>query len=92
MASRNTQNVLNREQRCTATVTDSKVRCKLSVIAQALAELREAVDPKVLAPYPDVFWPPPSGQGDRKGVARPLGRPCSAVTITPKKDPVRSFY
>ncbi|KIJ67701.1 hypothetical protein HYDPIDRAFT_126002 [Hydnomerulius pinastri MD-312] len=45
-------------ERLTADTTNLKNRCKLSVIAEAVATMREVVSPEVLLPYDQHFWPP----------------------------------
>ncbi|RDX44857.1 S-adenosyl-L-methionine-dependent methyltransferase [Lentinus brumalis] len=57
-------------------------RCKLAVVGEATADIREAVDPDYLAPYDDHFHPPgPVGKGSTS--TRKVGQPMHAITSIP---------
>lgn len=62
-------------------------RCKVSVIAQAAAELSEAVPHESLQPFQDHFHPTVPKQGEVanwQGLdERRTGNPMSAITVIP---------
>ncbi|KAI0684279.1 hypothetical protein C8T65DRAFT_702128, partial [Cerioporus squamosus] len=56
-------------------------RCKLGVIAEATADIKETLHPDCLAPYSDHFHPPAAA---RAAVAtRKVGQPMHAITAIP---------
>ncbi|KAH9913355.1 S-adenosyl-L-methionine-dependent methyltransferase [Amylocystis lapponica] len=62
-------------------------RCKLSVIAEATAQLSDAVDPKKFLPYDDNFFPQTTRMGqERLPETRRIGNPLRAVNIVPHED------
>ena len=78
----------------------SVARCKLSVIAQATADLQECVDPEVLKPYKEHFHPElvygtgPNANANVRGrylEPRKLGTPHTAITVLPLKRQVKSL-
>nr|VWO98368.1 Zn(2)-C6 fungal-type domain-containing protein [Ganoderma boninense] len=60
-------------------------RCKLSVIAEATADLQETFDPELVAPYEDHFFPPVS-RG--KTSNRKAGQPIYGITAVPYPEQV----
>jgi transcription factor 1 len=67
------------------------VRCKVSVMAQAAAEMSEAVPYDTLQPFHDHFHPAVPKQEELKvsGLdGRRTGNPMSAITVIPLKDQV----
>ena len=66
----------------------TRKRCKLSVIAEASAEIQSAFDPAVVAPYGDHFYPPPA-VGKRATSNRRPGQPMYGITAVPYIDQVR---
>jgi transcription factor 1 len=76
----------------TATVNDPSTRCKVSVMAEAVAEMSHAVSPEVLAPYPDHWHPIPSQISQnmtRRAQNRKVGQPMVALTLNPRAEQVR---
>ena len=74
------------QQRLTAPPSD-KARCKLSVIGDATADIREALDSDILEPYESHFHPPPSG-GKTSTSSRRTGQAMHAVTSIPYAEQV----
>ncbi|OSD04052.1 S-adenosyl-L-methionine-dependent methyltransferase [Trametes coccinea BRFM310] len=66
----------------------AKARCKLSVIAEACAEVEDAVDPEMLAPYEEHFYPLPAASGIQKPSTKRVGQPMHAITATPYSEQV----
>ncbi|KAJ6499322.1 S-adenosyl-L-methionine-dependent methyltransferase [Mycena sanguinolenta] len=71
------------------------IRCKLSMIAAAVASCEEAVPFKALQPYAEHFYPPPPGQtrGASKTASvheakRKAGTPFLAINVTPLENQV----
>lgn len=77
--------IFHRAQRISANM-DSVNRCKLSVIAQATAELSEPLVPDALAPYDDHLWPSNLVSGEMRMKVTPM----TAVTMVPLEQQVRS--
>ncbi|KAI0745514.1 S-adenosyl-L-methionine-dependent methyltransferase [Earliella scabrosa] len=73
-------------KRLTAPPSD-KARCKLSVIGDATADIREALDSDILEPYESHFHPPPSG-GKTSTSSRRTGQAMHAVTSIPYAEQV----
>ncbi|KAH9892893.1 S-adenosyl-L-methionine-dependent methyltransferase [Cubamyces lactineus] len=73
--------------RLTASTKDSQ-RCKLAVIAEATADVREPVDPRALAPYADKFYPLPVAGGAPRITSKRVGQPIHAITATPYAEQV----
>ena len=77
----------NQFQRVTATVKQSTVRCKVSVVAEAVAKCNEAVPFDALQPYEDNFHPKKSPvvipTDSRKRNSRGVGNPFRAMHVVP---------
>ena len=72
-------------------VPSTVVRCKVSVMAQAAADLSEVVPYDTLQPFQDHFHPTVPKHDDMKGHGldgRRTGNPMSAITVIPLKDQV----
>ena len=66
-------------------------RCKVGVIAQATADLQNAVSPSALLPYDDHFHPSTTkSHAEKKPESRRLGHPLAAANIVPYKNQVSS--
>ncbi|PCH43743.1 S-adenosyl-L-methionine-dependent methyltransferase [Wolfiporia cocos MD-104 SS10] len=64
-------------------------RCKLTVIAEAVASFRLTLDPESLLPYDDHFHPPtPKSPSDRRPETRRPGYPLVAMNIIPYEDQI----
>ncbi|EJF65151.1 S-adenosyl-L-methionine-dependent methyltransferase [Dichomitus squalens LYAD-421 SS1] len=61
-------------------------RCKLSVIAEATADIQDAFDPALVSPYEAHFYPPPAVY--KKGLSRKPGQPMYGITAVPYVDQV----
>ena len=72
---------------------DTVSRCKVGVIAQATAELEDAVNPDALLPYDSHFHPTTVGRPvqESKPESRRLGHPLAAVNIIPFENQVKSL-
>ncbi|KAL4078519.1 S-adenosyl-L-methionine-dependent methyltransferase [Scleroderma yunnanense] len=68
-------------ERASAT-TESYNRCKLSVIAQAVASFGEPLSPDALLPYDKHFWPSGMLSGDNRFKVTPM----TAVTMNPLEE------
>ncbi|GJE94935.1 SAM-dependent methyltransferase [Phanerochaete sordida] len=64
-------------------IRKSKARCKVSVIAEATAQLQTAVRPASLQPYDVHFHPIPYATHNKKPESRRIGHPLAAVNIVP---------
>ncbi|KAI0655989.1 S-adenosyl-L-methionine-dependent methyltransferase [Cubamyces menziesii] len=73
--------------RLTAPIKDAR-RCKLAVIAEATADLKESVDPQTLTPYSDKFYPLPAVGGNTRITSKRVGQPIHAITATPYAEQV----
>ncbi|KAI1796487.1 S-adenosyl-L-methionine-dependent methyltransferase [Ganoderma leucocontextum] len=60
-------------------------RCKLSVIGEATADLQDAFDPELVAPYEAHFFPPAGG---KKSSNRKPGQPMYGITAVPYPEQV----
>ncbi|KAI0633426.1 S-adenosyl-L-methionine-dependent methyltransferase [Trametes polyzona] len=74
-------------QRLTAPPRNAR-RCKLAVIAEATADIRQAVDPGVFVPYSSHFHPTPSSHSSHKVAQRRVGQPMHALTAIPYAEQV----
>lgn len=74
----------------TATPHDREY-CKLSIVAQASAQMKLALPKEDLQPYKEHFHPQGTGSEvvERKGKQRPPGSPFVGLHVNPLKDPVR---
>ncbi|KAJ8596602.1 S-adenosyl-L-methionine-dependent methyltransferase [Rhizopogon salebrosus TDB-379] len=64
--------------------TEERARCKLSVIAQAVSEFNLSIDPKVLLPYDNHFYPEATNPAySSRTENRRRGTPFVAGTFTP---------
>ncbi|OBZ68250.1 Mitochondrial transcription factor 1 [Grifola frondosa] len=64
-------------------------RCKVSVITEATAESKTSLDPALLLPYDDHFFPrTPRGAQERRPEVRRAGQPLIAANIIPYADQV----
>ncbi|KAF8893372.1 hypothetical protein BD779DRAFT_1505842 [Infundibulicybe gibba] len=73
-------------KRVSATTNDSTMRCKLSVIAEAVAQSSEALPFSLLQPFQDHFHPVPSTfsmSSEKRHNNRRVGNPFQAINITP---------
>ncbi|THH09807.1 hypothetical protein EW145_g1765 [Phellinidium pouzarii] len=61
----------------------SQAYCKVSVIAQAVSEIEEAIPTKDLSPYNNYFYPPTGLQGEKRTANRPAGTPNAAINVWP---------
>ncbi|KAJ7346589.1 S-adenosyl-L-methionine-dependent methyltransferase [Mycena albidolilacea] len=70
------------------------VRCKLSMIAAAVASCEEAIPFEALQPYAEHFYPPPSGHtkamrnANIQEAKRKAGTPFAAINVTPLEQQV----
>ena len=78
--------MLTTKQRVSATIRDRSVRCKVSVIAEAVADCFEALPASATSPYDDHFHPEPSKGGQQN--ARRVGNPYQAIGIIPLENQV----
>lgn len=73
-------------QRVSAGTDQTTARCKLSVIAEAVADCKEALSPDALQPFGDHFHPVPStlssGPSAKRG-SRRVGNPFQAINVVP---------
>ncbi|KAF8422787.1 S-adenosyl-L-methionine-dependent methyltransferase [Boletus edulis BED1] len=60
-----------------------KNRCKLSVIAEAVASFREVVPASILQPYEDHFWPPSIAAAEGRSKKNRQNRNMVAITMDP---------
>lgn len=58
-------------------------RCKLSVIAEAVASFREVVPSGILQPYEEHFWPPSIAIAEGRSKKNRQNRNMVAITIDP---------
>ncbi|TFK74052.1 S-adenosyl-L-methionine-dependent methyltransferase [Pluteus cervinus] len=76
-------------KRVSATTDDISMRCKLSVIAEAVATCQEALPFDSLQPYDEHFHPTRisvTANADRKAKNRRVGNPFQAITVTPRTE------
>lgn len=67
-------------------------RCKLSVIAEAVASFREVVPSSILQPYEEHFWPPSIATAEGRSRKNRQNRNMVAVTINPLLEQVLSPF
>ncbi|KAG8213823.1 hypothetical protein J3R82DRAFT_10538 [Butyriboletus roseoflavus] len=65
-------------------------RCKLSVIAEAVASLGEVVPSDILQPYEEHFWPPSIATAEGRSKKNRQNRNMVAITINPLLEQVSS--
>jgi len=82
-------------QRISATTSSAdklRNRCKLSVIAEAVASFREVVPSSLLQPYEEHFWPPSIAAAEGRSKKNRQNRNMVAVTIDPLLEQVLSPF
>lgn len=75
----------------TSNVDKLRNRCKLSVIAEAVASFREVVPAGILQPYEEHFWPPSIATAEGRSKKNRQNRNMVAITIDPLSEQVLSL-
>jgi len=76
-------------------MTHNSERCKVSVVAEAVASCTEALPATATSPYEEHFHPVRSSRSistDKRHNGRRVGNPFRAIQIVPLDEQVRHFF
>lgn len=80
------------KKRISSTIDNKTERCKLSVVAEAVASCSEALPVSRTSPYEEHFHPAPSAGTTRERLSsRSVGNPFQTIQVIPLENQVRFF-